>query len=119
MMPEAYYYGCKNGTGHYWYAPDRLWMKKSDIIVRVPKSIGPYKVDGGFCIKGIQYEGIATVTHTDGWTVLSFWDRSIDRRGGSNSNFVVKGTHSFDDMVDIAKNQFADIWNRFKFEVKQ
>jgi hypothetical protein len=69
-----------------------------------------------------QPEGIALVHHKDGgadfiWTALSFWDRSGDKRGNSNSTFIAYGDHDFDAMVAIAKEHFPTIWERFTFEV--
>lgn len=57
---EVYYYGCETGrAGHYWHAPDGIWMKQGSIIARVPQpSIGPYKVDGGF-LQYPQTEGVS------------------------------------------------------------
>jgi hypothetical protein len=115
---EAYYYGCKNDSGHYWFARDAEWRSTRDIIARLPSpAIAPYKVDGGF-LKPPQIEGEATLTHVEGWSVLSFWDRSIDRRYGSCSTFVARGSHAFVAMCAIAHEQFPSVWNRYKFEIR-
>jgi hypothetical protein len=64
-----------------------------------------------------QVEGLAHIHYKDGWTALSFWDRSGDSRGGSNSNFFFKGTYTFEQMVDLAKECFHTVWARFPFKV--
>jgi hypothetical protein len=87
-------------------------------------------IDGGYC-PGVdpnrkhawqtpdhQPEGLAKLTHKDGWTLLSFWDRSVDKRNNSNSNFIQEGEFTFEQMVEQAKEKFPGIWERFKFEVK-
>jgi hypothetical protein len=57
------------------------------------------------------------VTHKDGWTAIAFWDRSLDKRPGSSSAFILEGTHSFEDMLETAREKFADIFARLTFEI--
>lgn len=52
-----------------------------------------------------------------GWTMLTFWDRTIDERSGSNSAFILRGRLTFEETVTIAKAIFPKIWSRFPFEV--
>lgn len=66
---------------------------------------------------GPQNEGQALLHHKDGWTALSFWDRSVDRRGACNSNYFAEGYFTFDEMVEMARTRFAVRWNRMKFQV--
>lgn len=47
-----------------------------------------------------------------GWTAIGFWDRTGDNRGNSNSNFIVEGTYSFEDMCHLAEQAFPAIWKR-------
>jgi hypothetical protein len=123
---EAYYFGCQRQAGHHWWRPNRTGTAHD-----VAKIVGPRvrdHIDGGFCpgaIKGNAWdrtrpevEGEAALHHVDGWTVFSFWDRSVDERGACNSNFVARGTHAYPIMCAIAEAQFLDVWKRFKFEVR-
>jgi hypothetical protein len=88
------------------------------------------RIDGGLCPgatdeKGErrhppmeeQVEGAAHIRHKDGWTALSFWDRSVDTRGNSNSNFLAEGKHTFEEMLSIAWLHFPEIMGRFKFTI--
>jgi hypothetical protein len=122
---EAYYFGCQREAGHYW------WRKYGGHAYDVEKIVGPNlhpRIDGGFCPGSVrgdpwkrtrpEIEGEAALHHVDGWTVLSFWDRSVDSRGASNSNFVARGARSYVIMRAIAEAQFPDVWKRFKFEVR-
>lgn len=68
--------------------------------------------------KGPQVEGEAALHHVEGWTVISFWDRSVDTRGGCNSAFLQRGTWTFEEMVAQARILYPQIWARFKFEVR-
>lgn len=124
------YFGCIQRPGHYLWRPG-LHFSSREVKDKLERD-GIYpKCDGGFC-PGVYYdvrrpwrrpreqiEGLAKVTHLNGWTILSFWDRSVDSRGGSNSTFLEQGTLTFDEMVAKAKEVFPTIWARFKFEVKE
>lgn len=67
----------------------------------------------------VQPEGAALLHHKAGWTALSFWDRSVDGRGGCNSTYFAKGEFTFEQMVEMAKTRFAYRWNKMNFEVTQ
>jgi hypothetical protein len=66
---------------------------------------------------GDQLEGQALLHHRSGWTALSFWDRSVDKRGNCNSTYFAEGTFTFDEMVAMAKERFAYRWNKMPFQV--
>lgn len=119
---EAYYYGCWQETGHYWHCGTK---KGRSVAQRI--GIDVYKVDTGFCpgaIPGSQsfsrskVEGEAALHHINEWTILSFWDNSIDDRPGSHSTFIVFGTYDYTIMCTIAERQFPSVWKRFKFSLK-
>lgn len=59
-----------------------------------------------------QVQGLARLHHRDGWTALSLWDRTGDRRSGSNSAIVVEGVHGFDAMVALFEQTFPVLWAR-------
>jgi hypothetical protein len=112
---EIYYFGYWGESGHYWHAP--LYQTRSAIVSRVGLKIYP-KIDTGFCPGSVQQaEGKANLHHVDGWTILSFWDRSGDKRGNSNSNFVVRGIWTLEDVLDAARAKFPDVMNRMKFPI--
>jgi hypothetical protein len=122
---EAYYFGCWERSGHFWHS--NKYTRERDIEARVGPGIAD-RIDSGFCpgkIPGeaysrsrVEFEGEASLHHVDGWTILALWDRSIDHRGGCNSNFVVRGTHTYAVMCAIAEAQFPSVWHRFKFEIR-
>lgn len=125
---EAYYFGCQRESGHYFFHPDGKGGRSWDIERRVGPAIYP-RIDSRFCPGAKQerggyrqtrpeVEGEAALNHIEGWTILSFWDRSVDKRGGCNSNFVALGTHDYTTMRAIAATQFPSVWKRFKFEVR-
>lgn len=126
------YHGCWVGTGHYLFDKNRGTPRNPAFRVWLYRAGGPSKfIDNGLSwdckrkLPGIppETEGVAKITHmaADGfdWTVLGFWDRSVDTRHNSWSMFIATGTHDFDQMVALAKRDFPQIWARYKFEVKE
>lgn|ERR1039458_2446622 len=71
----------------------------------------------GFWKHGAEVEGQALLHHRNGWTALSFWDRSVDTRGACNSTYFAEGTFSFDEIVAMARSRFPERWNKMRFEV--
>lgn len=123
------YFGCVKGCGrgHALHTPDGRSVGREVLDTLEKAGIYP-EIDGGFCpgMEGgkrhhevKQVEGHAKLTHHKGWTILSFWDRTGDSRGNSNSAFIEQGEHSFDDMVEKAKKEYGWIWERFTFEVRE
>jgi hypothetical protein len=127
-----YYFGPYRTAGHHFYK-ERGGHVSYDEQITIPWTTR--EIDGklqphvpgcrGYsykghsnCYCGNSPEGIALVHHKNGWTALSFWDRSVDTRGASSSTYVAEGEFDFDQMVAMAKERFADRWAQMKFEVK-
>lgn len=108
----VYFYGCMKGVaghteaGHYWRASDGSDGHKSG------SPFGRYP-DGTLCPEGGQVQGAAILHQKDGWTAIGFWDRTGDDRGNSNSNFIVQGTYSFEEMCKLAQEAYPALWKRF------
>jgi len=112
-----YYFGCIEIPGHYlscdWFPMLAIRIRETDW----PFGEYGWKLDGNFAPPGPQIQSAAKltniVTHTeDWWTVLGMWDRTVDNRAHSNSNFIERGKWTFDQMVEIAKRKFPAIWER-------
>ena len=127
MTPEMYYFGPWNEAGH------SLFTEHGSSAYKQEESL-PWKVweiDGklqphregcqkrSYCGCGSLPEGKALIHHKDGWTAISFWDRSVDERSACNSTYFAKGTFSFEEMVTMAKERFAFRWNKMQFEVEK
>lgn len=121
--PVMLYFGPWGNVGHYFYS------EEGRRIYDYPHPDVPWKqVDGALCPNcapdeawkrtGPEVVGDAILHHKDGWTALSFWDRTVDTRPGSNSNYFAKGEFTFEEMVELAKRRFPDRWSRMKFEVR-
>lgn len=59
-----------------------------------------------------QAQGAACLRTRDGWTALSWWDRSGDRRGGANTTLVAKGAFTFEQMLELLRVKFPQIHER-------
>lgn len=112
----CYYFGCKDRPGHFLWGDDG---RRSD---NSSKNVLPFKfsiLDAGFLPEVCsQIEGLGTLVHFPKWTVLSFWDRSVDKRPGCNSAFVLYGHWTFSESLEISKVKFPWVWSRFNFEVR-
>ncbi len=114
-MIKAYYFGCVKEVGHYWWT---LGLRK----IYNDKLPG---VDAVYCPPDSEQEGRAQIIYLTpnqyggAYTLISFWDYSVDSRPGSNSNFMLEGVLSFEDMKIRSKELFPEIWKRFEFEVQQ
>lgn len=112
-MSDVFYFGCIGQSGHYMHNTHRTVRDVGDM------PWGRYGKDGRLPPQeGPQIEGEAMLHHRGGWTALSFWDRSLDTRPGSNSNFFFRGTYSFAESVALARTAFPRVWSRFTFAVK-
>lgn len=128
----AFYFGCACGidgrrdVGHYLYQPGR----DGDLIKRGYKSrkaldeLIPWGATPDATLaprpSGRHSEapqGVAALHHKDGWTALSFWDRSGDSRPNSNSTFMFYDHLTFEEIVKRAKVEFPALFERFPFEI--
>jgi hypothetical protein len=113
-MHDDFYFGCWDRSGHFLVTPGgrHVYDNPKDFPVR--EGI----LDGGLLPPfQPQVEGRAVLVHLSGWTILSFWDRSVDTRGGCSSSFVMRGTLDFVAATQRARERFPQVWNRYTFEV--
>lgn len=70
-----------------------------------------------------ETEGLAFLSHATNkdtpWTAISFWDRSGDSRGNSNTTFIACGRLTFAQMIRLARYKWPQFWARFTFDVVQ
>ena len=108
---RVFYFGCVGVSGHYMHGVDGRSAHRF-----TQTNPWGYGVDGSLLPKS-QIEGRAFIHHKDGWTALSFWDRSVDSRRGSHSTFLAEGSFGFDEMVAFGKKHFPEVWARYTFPV--
>lgn len=118
-----YYFGCGNGAGHYLWNPN--W---SSADRRLPDDfpLARYEtLDGGLLPLGEQHvyekqvEGRLRVWRTDGWAILTWWDRSVDTRPACNSAFVMRlepKPESVEDLLRRGIAAFPKVAQRIKYQ---
>lgn len=132
---KTLYFGVWGVPGHFLYGPGGH-VERSTLPTELRSLDGPFAgdpakikgyYDGIYGKKTVPYwdskdeeQGQARMHFVAGWTVMAFWDRSGDRRGGSNSNFLAEGEFIFDEMCVLARLHFPAVWARITsaFEVK-
>jgi hypothetical protein len=111
-----FYFGPWNGKGGHRLRDEQGFMVLQQHRVGVPWN--DWHIDGKLQPDlAMQPEGKAAMHWKDGWTALSFWDRSIDGQMMSSSTYLAQGTFTFEEMVELARTRFAERWNKMKFQV--
>jgi hypothetical protein len=107
---NIYFFGCWDRPGHYLWKPDGSRPRYEE-----KETPFGYTLDGGLLQNQKYWQNKLSVVHTiaDGWTVISWWDNSVDERPGSNANFVAKGEYSRLEMVEFARLYFPELMHRF------
>ena len=118
-MSDILFFGAWSKPGHYYWAPGRRWAECERIL---PASLQGRKLDGRLAPQKrfttypnslIEAEGEAAVHHIEGWTVVAWWDRSVDTRPGSNSALLMRGTHTMTAVLLEAADKFPELLPRF------
>lgn len=110
---RMFYFGPIGGVGHYFWLSDRT--STHDF-----KGKGPWgtSVDGRLAPPdNAEKEGEALIHHKDGWTAISFWDRTVDKRGGCSSTYLINDDLTFKEMAVLAEKTFPARWGAMEFEV--
>lgn len=114
---KCFYFGVQREMGHYLYVGTRMFNQR---LVPDDFPVNPYVLDGRLLPPQLErIEGRAELIHFRDWTILTFWDSSFDTRPGSSSAFIISGHLDFTEAVKVAKEQYPQVWSRFKFEVYQ
>jgi hypothetical protein len=87
--------------------------------IGLPRILQEDILDACFAPVSDLQEGRAALHHIFHWTVLSFWDRSVDPRPGSHSTFILFGILTFEAAVAKAKSEWPEVWKRYTFTVTE
>lgn len=122
-MSDVVFFGVKTGAGagHYFHAPaGAAWGSESDCplprqLMRHPSPdtrwcfATPRTLEQMRC--GVprgadDTQGRGFIHYAHGWTIISWWDRSEDQRGGCNAVFFVRGYHQWTEALRRAREAF-------------
>jgi hypothetical protein len=109
---DILYFGCvndRNSTGHALYgalAADVRIQNAYDMS-RWLDNLAPR--DGR---KLHQPQGQARYYQRDGWSVVDWWDRSVDHRGDSHSSFLARGDWTAAELLAAGAIRWPDVWAR-------
>lgn len=109
MNNEVLYFGCLRAVGHFLH-------RTLNREVRFECQPWRNNLDGGLLDSlPRQTEGVVVTAKKDGWTVIAFWDRSVDSRGNSNSAFLIQGDVTAEELLELARNQWPEVFSRPRF----
>jgi hypothetical protein len=104
--PQRLYFGCWDTRAGHWLRDEYGRQLKFDQEKGRWPVINSAKLDGAFTPKRGRH-GHAKLWHTAGWTILALIDNSRDSRPGSNVAFLLRGTHTFEEVMADAREHFA------------
>jgi hypothetical protein len=107
------YFGCYREPGHWLWAPGMEPV--AEAVEGLPWSLA--QLDGDLAPPRAR-AGVAAVHRQDGWTAVAFWDRSIDRRPGANSVFLIPEELHFDTAMRRAHDAFPEVFAQLGFVVR-
>jgi hypothetical protein len=106
--PQRLYFGCWDTSSGHWLRDEYGQQIPFDHERNRFSVIDSAKIDGGFVPKDRnRRHGDAKLWHAADWTILALHDYSRDQRGGSNANFLLRGTHTFEEVMADARKHFA------------
>ena len=120
---KHYFFGCLGGVGHYLYGPGGVDRGLPDM----GQTPWGHELDGGLAPpsdesktsrgEGYQKQGHTAIHHKGGWTLISWWDRTVDTRYACNSGFMVEGEFDFGRMVELLKELWPQVHERQPVEL--
>lgn len=103
--------------GHHLRTASGDMIERRHAVLPWPDIDGTMPPYGDRATMAQQVEGVALLHHLEGWTALAFWDRSEDRRGGSNTVFFVRAHLSAEEMLTACRARFPAHFARYRFDV--
>lgn len=100
----AYYYGCwaKEQTGHFLFDEQGRVLPSQKKVDELPLDLQPKYLDS----PPATGQSKVNLAHIEGYSVISMKDGSADSRGGSHAKFIISGTYSIEEMVQLFHKHF-------------
>lgn len=111
--PRILYFGCLGQVGHYVWQSDSPpeWLDKNEPLHRVIEAM-----DGALPPQwGEPVEGEIAFHDILDFTVVAWWDNSIDSRPKSNSAFWVEGEHNPREALRLGLARFPTVAARITY----
>lgn len=108
MTKQIFYFGCIDRSGHALFGPGETPVRYGQLD-RDFGSVG--RLDGTFCPTEIG-GGKFTISTRPPWTIISWWDNSVDTRPGSHSTFIFQGYDSLGEFWWDAREKFPSVFAR-------
>jgi hypothetical protein len=109
VILDWYYFGCHKQPGHDLFLPGMAHPSNYNLRQKL------CQFDGVLCPRWTREQGAAVISRLPGIgaSALSFWDYTVDRRPGSNSNFFAPSPDiAEDEFLFKAKQLFPEVWER-------
>lgn len=112
LTAEVLYFGFVANFGH----DLRSKRRRVDIYKDTPWGA---RLDGGLleCVPD-NPNGKWHEFQKDGWSAVAFWDRSGDKRGASNTAFIVHDEMDGKSILELAAVQWPEVFARPGFPIK-
>ena len=119
---QPWFFGCWGRIGHYLWAPDGSLHRHQSARLPWPNidavlCPGNRNRHGDFEPKD-QTEGLARLHHLDDWTCVAWWDRSVDKRHGSNAALFVPGTLDMAQALAIGAEKFPSMFAQYTYTIR-
>ncbi len=110
---QPLYFGCANDdVGH--YVQDMNGRREGRLRSTNPNAHFLINHDGQLTPKDSYKPYQAILHHFPQFSVLAFWDNTVDSRPGSNSMFLLPPGISEQEALNMSAQSFPHIWQRFK-----
>ena len=104
---KVYFFGCLGTAGHF------LYSKNEHRTLPDKQTPWGFEMDGGLAPQDVpEKQGHAAIHHKNGWTAVSWWDRTVDTRGKCNSAVLAEGEHDFEQMKVLLKEHWPEVYTR-------
>lgn len=107
-MKKLFYFGTIREVGHYWFGC-RSALGPTLEIPGMPDQFFRIHVDGVFTP---PKEGVYRYSTVGNLQIVSWIDRTVDSRPGSNSNLFGLGFMDAEEMLTEAIKQYPEVMNR-------
>lgn len=110
---RLWYFGPIGQPGHYLWTNENRNATEHSIAVELSCNPGLLRhIDSTFPPGHTQHEGLYNDCMVPPFRIVAWWDRSVDKRPGSNSALIGVGYESAEEMIDAALKQFPSVMKR-------